>query len=451
MPTELHAGSSAAVAEQTADITLATELEPGLPGSLIDSTTSIFSPYAEDDRTVLTNPVEQAILVDRTRAPRRSTEPDTAVAPRVRAPLAVAGDTARDVPALSERAEPGLGDVEVDGDGDATSQIFGDYRVVASLPSGGGSPRFLAEHRTLGVPVALVLLEPDLIGSPEAEERFFAEAMVTSRIAHPGVPMVLDFGRDRRGVAYLALEHVEGQTLAAHLAGGGLFSLEQVLAIGAQAAGILAAAHASGVLHRNVAPETIQLCPDAADPSGLRIRLRGFGEAKDEPAMLGSPWYVAPEQSLGAAGVDARADVYGLGCVLYHLLAGRPPFTGAALEVVMARRTLDPPPPSAHRRDIPPPLDSLVHRMVSRRRRRRPGSMAVVERELRALLLGHDLAEVELSVRPRWRRGWPIARAQGQRWVAGARAAALRHPRWSVALIATSLFAGAVGVVVVLA
>jgi hypothetical protein len=180
------------------------------------------------------------------------------------------------------------------------------------------------------------------------------------------------------------MEYLEGPTLAAHLAAGTTFSLEQVLEIGAQTAGILAAVHARGVAHRALAAEHLHICPDSSEPSGLRVALRGVGELDDADA--------------GAA--DLRADLRGLGRVLVRLLAGR--------RVQPAPRARD------QRADVPPPLDALVHRMVARPDDG-PASMADVERQLRMLLLGQQLVDAVKRSRQALRRRW-----SAQSWLAAA-------------------------------
>jgi hypothetical protein len=421
MPTELT---------ETGDVTVATEILDGVPASLADSGKPPGAPdRPEDDRTVFTDPVEQAILVDRTRLRRR---PAGSRPPA----MALGGDmTSLTTDATAIDVRPSAEDP---GDG-----LFGSYRVVAPLAGGRGT-LFLAEHCSLGFPVAIKVLPPALVGSVDAEDRFFAEAMVAARVGHPGIPMVLDFGFDQRGIAYLATEYLEGGTLAAHLTGGSLFSLEQVLEIGAQSAAILAAAHACGVAHGALGAASIHICPDASEPSGLRIKLLDLGAAA-----------LSPDEAATAG--DAQGDMHGLGCALYQLLTGQPPFVGAVEEVARAFQTQNPLPPGMHRGDIPPPLDALVHRMVARRPEDRPRTMDEVERQLRTLLVGRHLMEASSPSRVRaleWRwnslREWwaatrPVIAAEWRDFVDRARALAARYPRGSIACIAAALVVGALG------
>jgi hypothetical protein len=454
MPTDIQ--------DVTTDVTLATEVNDSLPSAYPDAgAAGSGAARQEEDRTVFADPVEQAILVDRTRLPRRPAGSRPAPLPPLPPGDPLGGDTTivtADLPSDETSVEvrgAGAGRAPSDGPADADG-LFGHYRVVAPLARGGATPLLLAEHVAMGYQVAIKMLPPALVGSLDAEARFFAEAAVAARIAHPSIPMVVDVGHDQRGIAYMAFEQLEGRSVAAHLASGGTFSLEQVVEIGAQVAGALAAAHACGVQHGELRPASVHLCPEPGQPGGIRIKVLDFGVADPHAGEPG--WFRAPEQAPGTA--DQRGDVFALGCVLYQLLAGRPPFDGSAEEVARALAAHDPPPPRVFRADIPWPLDSLVHRMVARRPQDRPASAAQVERELRAFLSGPP-ALVEQGPLParaaRWARGATarVRRAAGQGWQAVrpplaaawrravelARRAATQHPRWTVAVITAVLFA----------
>ena len=377
VPSALDSGDSL-------DMTIATELQEALPTQ--DDGAS------ELDCTQYADPVEQAILVDRTRQARGSDTtvnqpPQFAVAsPRPQRAPSDHG-TGMKTPSGMLRAVQG-------------EDLLGNYRLVAPIAAGGMGLLYLGEHCFLGYRVAVKILQPSLRGNQDIEQRFFAEAIATARISHPGVPTVLDFGHDRRGTAYLVMEYLEGETLAAHMARGTTFSVDQVLDMAAQLAGILSAAHAASVLHRDIKPDNIHLCPDPSEPSGFRVKLLDFGVAKilaDKPPeaastrhdyLVGTAWYMAPEQTFGPGGVDARSDVYAVGCVMFQLLCNRLPFVGDFEHVVQARRYTDAPAPRSLRPDLPRQVDALVSRTLSRRQDDRPASAADLERDLRALLLG---------------------------------------------------------------
>jgi hypothetical protein len=359
------------------------------------------------DHTMCADPVEQAILVDRTRRPRRpATPPIASCDPPLPAsslpPAPAAMAVASPAPAVAPPVltEPESGPVKaLEG-----ADLLGNYRVVAPIAAGGMGLLYLGEHRFLGYKVAIKILQPSLRGDAEVERRFFAEALATSRIAHPGVPTVLDFGHDRRGTAYMVMEFLEGDTLAAHLSRRTPFTLEQVLDIGAQCAAILGAAHGKNILHRDVKPDNIFLSPDPELPSGFRVKVLDFGVAKilaDPPPnaevtrhdyLVGTAWYMAPEQTFGPRGIDGRCDVYALGCVLFQLLTGRLPFMGEFEAVVQARRYQPPPAPRQFRPDLPRAIDAAIHAMLARDPDKRTATMATVERELRELGVGERLS-----------------------------------------------------------
>jgi serine/threonine protein kinase len=440
------------------------------------------------DHTMCADPVEQAILVDRTRRPRRPATPPIASCdpPELgAAPIAVASPA----PAL---APPPLPELTNPTNPDPVSaplraieghDLLGNYRIVAPIAAGGMGLLYLGEHRFLGYKVAIKILQPTLRGDAEVERRFFAEALATSRIAHPGVPTVLDFGHDRRGTAYMVMEFLEGDTLAAHLSRRTPFTLEQVLDIGAQCAAILGAAHGKNILHRDVKPDNIFLSPDPEQPSGFRVKVLDFGVAKilaDPPPnaevtrhdyLVGTAWYMAPEQTFGPRGIDGRCDVYALGCVLFQLLTGRLPFMGEFEAVVQARRYQAPPAPRQFRPDLPRAVDAAVHALLARDPDKRTGSMATVERELRDLLVGERLsaivpqsqrpidrvrrvlARVWHEVRQRSRRGW-FALAGWSR-VAWRKTAAsprwlMAQPGWMVASCAAAVLVVVISVCVAL-
>jgi serine/threonine protein kinase len=440
------------------------------------------------DHTMCADPVEQAILVDRTRRPRRPATPPIASCdpPELpAAPIAVASPAPALAPPPSpEPTNPTNPDpISAPVRAIEGHDLLGNYRIVAPIAAGGMGLLYLGEHRFLGYKVAIKILQPSLRGDAEVERRFFAEALATSRIAHPGVPTVLDFGHDRRGTAYMVMEFLEGDTLAAHLARRTPFTLEQVLDIGAQCAAILGAAHGKNILHRDVKPDNIFLSPDPEQPSGFRVKVLDFGVAKilaDPPPnaevtrhdyLVGTAWYMAPEQTFGPRGIDGRCDVYALGCVLFQLLTGRLPFMGEFEAVVQARRYQAPPAPRQFRPDLPRAVDAAVHALLARDPDKRTGSMATVERELRDLLVGERLgaivpqserpidrvrrvlARVWHEVRLRARRGW-FALAGWSR-VAWRKTAAsprwlMAQPGWMVASCAAAVLVVVISVCVAL-
>jgi eukaryotic-like serine/threonine-protein kinase len=212
---------------------------------------------------------------------------------------------------------------------DAPTIVAGRYELERSLGSGGMGEVFVATDRTLDRPVALKRLPTALTDDPDARKRFFREAQALARINDPNVVSVFDAGEDD-GRPFLVMELVQGATVADELLAGARFTPERASAIGAGTAGGLAAAHAQGVVHRDVKPSNIFLTakdhPKVGDFGIARVE-RGDMTLTMTGQAFGSPPYIAPEQATGGQ-VDARADLYALGCVLYHMLAGHPPFEG---------------------------------------------------------------------------------------------------------------------------
>ena len=201
------------------------------------------------------------------------------------------------------------------------------YRVLSQLGAGGMSRVFLAEDEQLSRKVALKTLPPD-DADDEGRARFVREAQALARVAHKNVVQVFASGVDE-GIAWMALEYVEGEPLSALIGAGGVDE-ETAVSLAAQAARGLAAVHAVGVVHRDVKPDNL-LLDDAAV-----VRIADFGIAyfldagrggfvTQKGVAVGTPHFMAPEQARGGA-VDARADAWGLGATLYSLLCGRPPF-----------------------------------------------------------------------------------------------------------------------------
>jgi serine/threonine protein kinase len=253
--------------------------------------------------------------------------------------------------------------------------ILGSYRVVTRLGQGGMGAVYRAEHTLLGRPAAIKVLPPEQAHDPAVARRFFREAQIASTVADPGVVQVFDFGYHRDGSAYLLMELLDGEPLDARLRRLGRLPPLAALRIVRQIAVSLAAAHAQGVVHRDLKPENVVLVPDTAVAGGERAKILDFGIATvvDRPTprrrsgpvdpgpVMGTPLYMSPEQCRGSAELDHRSDIYSLGCVLFHLLVGRPPYEGDTAADVIARHLLEPPPvPSTVVPELPPDLDALV-------------------------------------------------------------------------------------------
>lgn len=213
---------------------------------------------------------------------------------------------------------------------------IGQYKILRTLGAGGMGTVYLGEHRLLGRRAAIKTLLPALSSHREIVDRFFTEARAISAISDPGVVSIFDFGYHVDGTAFIVMEFLEGESLSARLERLGTLRLVDALRLARQLSSSLAAAHDRGIVHRDLKPGNVFLVRDPEVPGGERTKILDFGICKlGDPecttttqtgTMLGTPVYMSPEQCRGAGRVDHRSDIYSLGCVLFHMLAGRPPF-----------------------------------------------------------------------------------------------------------------------------
>lgn len=276
---------------------------------------------------------------------------------------------------------------------------LGGYRLVAHIGSGGMGAVYRGEHGVLGSDAAIKVLLPEYSHKQQLVRRFLNEARAVAQAQHPGIVDIFDFGTSEDGVLYLVMDLLEGETLAERLRRDGKLDEALALAIAAQMAAALAAAHAAGIVHRDLKPSNVFLVPAADRPSGLRVVLVDFGVAKlvgdkGDDAMrtrtgviVGTPLFMAPEQCKGGGAViDWRADIYALGCLLFAMVAGRPPFRGAGPGQAMARQIHDTPPRLASLAEVSSATDQLVARLLAKKPEQRATHISQVADELRQLV-----------------------------------------------------------------
>jgi serine/threonine-protein kinase len=287
----------------------------------------------------------------------------------------------------------------------------GKLEIEASIGSGAIGAVYRARHRDLQIPVAVKVLDASLQHDVEFCQRFYAEALAASRLDHPNLVRVFDYGQEADGLLYFSMELLDGITLRSLLARGAKLSVARIVEIGAQVCAGLAHAHGRGILHRRVAPENVMLVPAHDDEGRLTevVKVCDFGLALGASAgARGAPEYMAPEQCRGED-LDERADVYGCGILLFELATGRVPFSADKPIVVVNRQLSMPPPPIADERpDLDPRLERVVHKALEKSRDRRHASMRELRAELKALLGPADpivvdsIAPPPASMQPEW-------------------------------------------------
>ena len=256
---------------------------------------------------------------------------------------------------------------------------------------------FRARDLHSGEPVALKL---SLSQDEQLAARFQREARALFEIQHPGVARHVDHGVDDDGRRYLAMEWLEGEDLAARLARGPL-DVDEALSLVSRVADALAAVHACGIVHRDLKPANLFLVGRELSQG----KILDFGVARfadgtygltDPGAAVGTPAYMAPEQVRGEPDIDARADVYALGCILFECLTGRPPFLAQHPVAVLAKVLFDDPVgPSKLRPEVPAAVDALVARLMDRDRARRPIDANAAARAIRERGAGQEGAATD--------------------------------------------------------
>jgi serine/threonine protein kinase len=256
-------------------------------------------------------------------------------------------------------------------------ETVGNYRITDLLSKGGMGAVYTAVHVHIGRKAAVKVLLPAFSERPDSVGRFFAEARATASIGHPGIVEIFDFGRTGNGNAYLIMELLEGEPLTRRLSDP--MPVDRALVLMEHITSALDAAHAKGIVHRDLKPANIILVPDPGVRFGERTKLLDFGIAKltdDElgkeyatrtGTIMGTPAYMAPEQCRGASNVDPRADLYALGCILFHMVCARPPFLGfGAGEIIGMQQFVSPPRPRTLNPDIPPEVEALILRLLEK-------------------------------------------------------------------------------------
>ncbi|WP_437809767.1 protein kinase domain-containing protein [Sorangium sp. So ce1078] len=267
--------------------------------------------------------------------------------------------------------------------------LAGRYELLGLVGIGGMGSVYRARDLELEELVAVKVLRRELSGSPDVIDRFRREVRLSRKVTHPNVARVFDIG-EHEGDRFLTMEFIDGEPLAALVARERRLAVARVMDIVEGVCAGLEAAHRAGVIHRDLKPDNVLLGRDGRvvlTDFGIARAIAPDGEAgKTLGAVLGTPAYMAPEQVQGATDIDARADLYALGAMLYEMLTGHRAWQGdAPLAVAAARLVADPPDPRQRRADLPDALARVVLRCMARSRDDRYASVESVAQELASL------------------------------------------------------------------
>jgi serine/threonine protein kinase len=256
--------------------------------------------------------------------------------------------------------------------------LVGKYRIDARLNEGGMGSVYRGTHVLMDKTVAIKVLRPSLAADEKIVARFSREARAASRISHPNAISVTDIGEDENGTVFLVMEFLSGKTLKQVIRDEGPLPLPRIVDITRQVGDALAAAHAQGVVHRDLKSDNIMLLDTSS--VGDHAKVLDFGIAKiNEPdgefdggltapnLVIGTPQYMSPEQCSQDAEIDHRSDIYSLGVILYEMLVGHVPFSGDSATIVMMKHLQEPVPSVLEERnDVPPPIGRVVARAMAK-------------------------------------------------------------------------------------
>jgi len=271
---------------------------------------------------------------------------------------------------------------------------IGNYKVTAKLGEGGMGVVYLAEHPVIGKKVAMKAIHPELSKNSDVVSRFITEAKAVNQIGHEHIVDIADFGNTPEGEFYFVMEYLQGESLSDRLKREKRIPLGQAMSIGAQIADALNASHQQGIIHRDLKPENIFLCHRGSNREFVKVL--DFGLAKltqnDQKvthktrtgSVMGTPYYMSPEQCEGKTEIDYRADIYSLGVLIFEMLTGKVPFGGEGYgEIIVKHVTMPPPSVRSVVPELPEFMDPIMYRVLAKDRDQRFQTMA----DLREALL----------------------------------------------------------------
>ena len=289
---------------------------------------------------------------------------------------------------------------------DLTGLTLGEFHLLRRLGKGGMAEVWLAEQTSLRRQVAVKILRPDFVADANYVKRFKHEATAAGSLNHPNIVQVYMVGEEN-GIHFIAQEYVQGRNLKEFITRKGPLEVPIALHILKQVAAALQVAATSGIVHRDIKPENVLLTKKGeakvADFGLAQLSLHGEKVALTQVGVtMGTPLYMSPEQVNGKP-LDARSDIYSMGVMAWHMLAGRPPFSGeTALAVAVKHLNEVPPSLKEIRADVPPGVVALIDRMMSKKKEDRPADAQAVANDLKSLLrqaTGKETAPSEAAFR----------------------------------------------------
>lgn len=309
---------------------------------------------------------------------------------------------------VSEAPRPRAGSVSMDPM--IGRVLLGRYRVERCIGSGGMGSVYIARQTAVDRRVAVKVLRPELLSNDHVRRRFQREAEIVAKLSHPNTIQLFDFGKTKEGHSVMVMELLEGASLSERLRDEGPLSLPETLKLGQEVASALGEAHLAGLVHRDMKPANIFLAQVGGRVHGKVLDF-GIARIADEEMtqltvggqIFGTPRYMAPEQAMSTKDVDGRADIYGLGLILYECLVGQPPFRAdTSLQYLAAHTQQTPPKLREHLPNAPAELELLIDRCLKKDPADRPASADEVAEELMRI-------SQETAVRA---RGQTVAEAQ---------------------------------------
>ncbi|MGH8563566.1 MAG: protein kinase domain-containing protein [Gammaproteobacteria bacterium] len=252
--------------------------------------------------------------------------------------------------------------------------LAGKYRIEGFLSQGGMGAVYRATHVMLGKPIALKLIRPEILTSPEVVRRFQREARAASLLSHPNIVTIHDLGQVEDGTLYLAMELCAGVSLKDLIVAEGPLCARRAARLCRAIAGALALAHKNRIVHRDLKPQNVMVARDAEGHETPKLLDFGIAKAVETDGatltstgmVLGTPRYLSPEQAKGLS-VDGRSDLYSLGIIFYEMLVGRVPFDDPSVPSLLVKHMAEPPrPPSDLRPGVPPAIESIVLRLLEK-------------------------------------------------------------------------------------